>query len=326
MQKKKVAVLRGGPSSEYEVSLKTGASVLKNLPSKYQGIDVLIDKQGVWHIDGLPIDPEKLHLRADVAFNAMHGEYGEDGKVQKILELWNMPFTGSKSLASAIGMNKVLTKEIFKQNNIKTPYHKVIEKKEVENITKKANELFKTFIQPSVVKPIGAGSSVGVSIVRKVEDMEEALKKAFQYGEKVLLEEMIDGKEATVGVLENFRGKSIYSLLPVEIVPQKDQKFFDFESKYSDTKGAEEKCPGNFSKDETKELEKLAVLVHQAIGARHYSRTDFMVHPRRGIFALEINTLPGLTPQSLLPKEIEAIGSSYGELLEHLIELAISGK
>ncbi len=320
-QKKKVAVLRGGPSSEYEVSLKTGASVLKNLPEKYIGIDVLIDKDGVWHIDGFPVDPKNLHLKADVAFIAMHGKYGEDGTVQKILETWHMPFTGSKALASAIGMNKALAKDVFTKHGIKTPRHKLLRKELLTDIKKIAHELYTTFTQPSVVKPATAGSSVGVSLVYSLKDMEAALEKAKEHGD-ILIEELIKGKEATVGVLEKFRGKDFYSLIPVEIRPR-SQSFFDYEAKYSDTAGADEICPGTFSRQETEELERLAVAVHKALGARHYSRTDFMVHPKRGIFALEINTLPGLTAQSLLPKEMIAVGSSYGELLEHLIELAL---
>lgn len=321
MKKKRVAILRGGPSSEYEVSLKTGASVLKNLPEKYEGIDLLVDKEGVWHIGGVPIHPKDLMSKADVVFNAMHGEYGEDGKVQKILETFHIPFTGSKSLASAIGMNKALSKDFFKKHGIKTALHKVLEKKDYT--PKTAGEIFKTFPQPSVVKPMSAGSSFGVSIVHSAEEMADALKKAFSVGESVLIEEMIKGKEATCGVLEKFRGKDFYSLIPVEIVPRKDQTFFDFESKYSDEKGAEEKCPGTFSSKESEELQKLAIEAHKAIGARHYSRSDFIVSPKRGIYILEINTLPGLTSASLLPKEIKAVGSSYMELLEHLIELAL---
>lgn len=316
-------MLRGGPSSEYDISLKTGASVLKNLPPKYKGIDVLIDKLGVWHIDGIPIHPKDFHLKADVAFNAMHGEYGEDGTVQRILEMFSIPFTGSKSFASALGMNKALTKEIFKRNKIKTPVHKVLVRDEIKDLATEAQNLFKTFPQPSVVKPASAGSSVGVSIVSKMNEMLPSLEKAFKVGEKIIIEEYIKGKEATCGVLEHFRGKEIYSLLPVEIVPLEHQKFFDYESKYSAESGAGEICPGNFTKKESEEIQRLAEEVHRAIGARHYSRTDFMVHPKRGIYALEINTLPGLTSTSLLPKEIEAVGSSYEELLEHLIELAM---
>jgi D-alanine-D-alanine ligase len=306
------------------VSLKTGESVLKNLPDHYEGIDVFIDKKGVWHIGGIPIEPANLHKRADVAFIAMHGEYGEDGTVQRLLENLHMPFTGSGSLASAIGMNKILSKDFFKKNGIKTPVHKVITKENYDANT--AAEIWKTFPQPSVVKPADKGSSVGVSIVHSLPEMKVALEKAFMLSDNVLVEECIAGKEATCGVIESFRGKDHYPLFTIEIVPQKHQTFFDYESKYSSESGADEICPGRFTKEETAELQRLAVEAHKAVNARHYSRTDFMVHPKRGIYTLEINTLPGMTSASLLPKAIKAVGSSYGELLDHLIQLALKKK
>lgn len=320
-RKTKVAVLRGGPSSEYEVSLKTGAGVLANLPEHYEGIDILIDKKGVWHIGGLPFDPRHLSKRADVAFVAMHGEYGEDGTVQRLLENLHMPFTGSGSLASAMGMNKHLAKKIFKDRGIRTPVHKVISKKDYGGHT--AKELWTTFTQPSVIKPANSGSSVGVTLAYSLKDVEEGLKKAFAVSDKVIIEELIKGREATCGVLEDFRGEKIYSLFPIEIVPKKHQKFYDYESKYSNETGADHICPGNFSKKESEEIARMAALIHKAIGARHYSRSDFIVHPKRGVYALEINTLPGLTPTSLIPDEMKAAGSSYAELLDHLIQLAL---
>ncbi len=323
-RKTKVAVLRGGPSSEYEVSLKTGAGVLANLPEHYEGIDILIDKKGFWHLGGLPFDPKHLHKRAEVAFIAMHGEYGEDGTVQRLLESLHVPFTGSGSFASALGMNKHLAKKVFKDHGIKTPVHKVISKKDYGPNT--AKELWTTFIQPSVIKPANAGSSVGVTLAHSLKDIKEGLEKAFEISDKVIVEELIKGREATCGVIQGFRGKDHYALMTVEIVPQKHQKFFDYESKYSNESGANEICPGNFSRTETEEIQRMAVAIHKAIGAGHYSRSDFMVHPKRGVYALEINTLPGLTPNSLLPKEMIAVGSSYSELLDHLIKLALGAR
>jgi len=323
-RKTKVAVLRGGPSSEYEVSLKTGAGVLANLPEHYEGIDILIDKKGVWHIGGLPFDPKHLHKRAEVAFIAMHGEYGEDGTVQRLLEQMHVPFTGSGSFASALGMAKHLAKKVFKDHNIKTPVHRVISKKDYTEHT--AKELWTTFTQPSVIKPSTAGSSVGVTLAHSLADVKEGLEKAFAVADKVLVEELIKGREATCGVLEKFRGQDIYPLFPIEIVPQKHQKFYDSESKYSSDEGALHICPGNFTKEESAEITRMAQAIHKAIGARHYSRSDFMVHPKRGVYALEINTLPGLTPTSLLPDAMKAAGSSYSELLDHLIKLALKGE
>ncbi|MES2059812.1 MAG: D-alanine--D-alanine ligase [Patescibacteria group bacterium] len=318
--KTRVAVLRGGPSSEYEVSLKTGAGVLQNLPEHYEAIDVLIDKKGVWHIAGLPFDPINLHKKADVAFNAMHGEYGEDGTVQTLLENIGMPFTGSGSLASAIGMNKHLAKKIFIDFGIKTPLHKVLNREDLHEHT--VHEIWTTFTQPSVIKPANAGSSVGVTIAHSLADIKEGLEKAFAVSDKVLIEEFIKGKEATCGVLEDFRGEDIYPLFPIEIVPQ-TQAFYDYESKYDADKVADHICPGRFSKSEHEEIKRLAILAHKSINARHYSRSDFIIHPKRGVYLLEINTLPGLTPTSLIPDEMRAVGSSYSELLDHVIKLAL---
>lgn len=170
----RVAVLRGGPSSEYEVSLKTGASVLKHLPSHYEALDVFIDKKGVWHIKGIPVTPITIHRRADVVFNALHGEYGEDGTVQRILETLHIPFTGSGSLASAIGMNKALAKEYFIKHNIKTPLFKVVDKKDYIPL-ETALDIHKTFPQPCVIKPVNGGSSVATSIAKTVKEIDTAL-------------------------------------------------------------------------------------------------------------------------------------------------------
>jgi D-alanine-D-alanine ligase len=315
----KVAVLRGGPSGEYDVSLKTGATVLKHLPQKYEPYDVWIDKQGHWHRQGIAMKPNHALRSIDVVFNALHGEYGEDGKVQRDLDQLGIPYTGAGSLASAIGMNKILSKEQFKKAGIKTPIYKVLEV--TDDLDDKIVELFRTFPHPAVVKPATSGSSLGVSIVHTLAELREGVKNAFQYARKVLIEEYIKGKEATCGVVDNFRGKDIYALIPVEIVPQ-DKKFFDYEAKYQGK--SQEICPPkSFTHDQKRELEELAVKVHQALNLRHYSRTDFIVSPKRGIYVLEVNTLPGLTSESLLPKSLHAVGMKLPDFFDHVLSLAL---
>jgi D-alanine-D-alanine ligase len=200
------------------------------------------------------------------------------------------------------------------------PVHKVLLKKDYN--PKMAHKLWTTFIQPSVVKPHNLGSSVGVSIVRSLPEMKEALEKVFALSEKAIIEEYIKGREATAGVLEDFRGEEIYPLFPIEIVPQ-TQVFYDYESKYDAAKTAKHICPGNFSARENEDIKQMSILAHKAINAKHYSRSDFIVHPKRGVYLLEINTLPGLTATSLIPDEMRAIGSSYSELLDHVIKLAL---
>lgn len=295
---------------------------MKNLPEKYSPVDVFIDKSGVWHIQGIPHEPHQALKKIDVAFNAMHGEYGEDGKVQKILDTFSIPYTGSKTLASALGMNKVLAKKIFKSHNIKTPYFKVESKN--EDIDKIASKLFNTFSIPAVVKPISSGSSVGVSIAYDFQDLKKALVKAFEYSETVLVEEYIKGREATCGVVDKFRGDDFYSLLPIEILKPEKSDFFDYEAKYCGS--SQEICPGNFSQSEKQAIQDLAISAHKALGLRHYSRSDFIISPRRGIYILEVNTLPGLTEESLLPKSLNAIGCSMSDFLDHLITMALKGE
>lgn len=322
MSKIRVAVLRGGPSSEYDVSLITGGSVLKALKDKYHTKDILIDKAGVWHMHGIPVQPEKVCRESDVVFNAMHGQYGEDGKVQQILNQFSVPYTGSEAFPSAVAMNKQMTKDVFRRHGIKTPLGLVFdEEKSSDDI---AHDAFNKISPPWIVKPASGGSSVGASIARNYCELGRAVIKAFGYGDKVLVEEFIAGKEATCGVIDNFRGKRTYALFPVEIIKPNARDFFDYECKYDGT--TREICPGNFRRNESEAIQEMAVRIHDAMGLRHYSRSDFIIHPRRGVFALEVNTLPGLTPESLFPKSIKAVGCSYENFLDHLIGLALNVK
>jgi len=315
-----VAVLRGGPSSEYDVSLVTGAAVLSYLPEKYKVYDILIDKKGIWHREGMPRTPEKALHGIDVVINAMHGEFGEDGKVQHILDGLNVPYTGSKAVSSSLGMNKMLSKKAFIEAKIMTPESLYVEVG--DNLEADAEEIFMTFPMPAVIKPNAAGSSVGVSLAHDRDSLLAGLKKANEISNRILIERYIEGNEATCGVIENFRGKDFYTLLPVEIIPQKDQTFFDYESKYHESKGAQEICPGNFDQKTTELIQNMAMNAHKILGMRHYSRSDFIVSPQ-GVYILETNSLPGLTSQSLLPKSLVAVGSSLPEFLEHLVELAM---
>ncbi len=320
MSKIKVGVLRGGPSAEYEISLLTGENVLKHLPKeKYEVSDLLWTKDGVLHRNGFPEPPRKIFKAVDVIFNALHGEYGEDGRVQRELELHGVPYTGSGPLASAVAMKKHLAKEIFERAGLKIPRGVLISQD--DDLEKKAGETAKTTPPFWVVKPAGRGSSVGTTIARSLPELLTGLKEALKYDKKALVEECVAGREATCGVLENFRREQLYALPVIEIVPPAG-RFFDYEVKYNG--GTREICPGRFDRETSRKLQEAAVLAHQVLGCRHYSRSDFIVSPKRGIFALETNTLPGLTSQSLLPKAAEAVGLSFPRLLDHFITLALN--
>ena len=316
--KTRVAVLRGGPSSEYDVSLKTGGEVLKARPSMYEGIDVLVGQDGTWHVAGLQKTPEEALRNVDVAFIALHGPYGEDGKVQRVLESLGVPFVGSGALASAVSMNKHATKGALAKikDKVKMAAHRIFTREEIKE--KGPHAIFREIFHPSVVKPLSTGSSVGITVVNSFLDLEKALEKALEHGDEVMIEEFIDGREATCGVIDGFRGQDRYALLPVEIIPHDEAPFFDYEAKYSGK--SREICPGNFDEATKRAIQEATLAVHEELGLRHYSRSDFIVHPKRGVYFLEVNTLPGLTSESLFPKSVAAVGSSLPEFLDHVIK------
>jgi len=329
MEKTRVGVLRGGTSSEYDVSLKTGDAVLRNLPgNKYFPVDILVTKDGTWHIDGKPTDLVKVARRVDVVFNALHGEYGEDGKVQRLFEHFGIPFTGSRALPSALGMNKMLSKEIFRKNGLKTAVHVLVPSKRMNEDIEDDDalqflvfEIMGVVPLPLVAKPVSGGSSVSTFIVHNASELVGAIERLAKTDWDILFEEFIAGKEATCAVIDSFRGRESYSLLPVEIRPPAHKTFFDYEAKYGG--GSEEVVPGNFSREESHAIQNMAKLAHQALGLRHYSRSDFILG-KDGIYILETNTLPGLTEQSLLPKSLHAVGATLPEFLEHVVTLAMN--
>ncbi|MEK7144868.1 MAG: D-alanine--D-alanine ligase [Patescibacteria group bacterium] len=314
-----VGVLRGGPSKEHDVSLKTGAAMLANLPEeRYTTRDIYIDRQGVWHDRGRPTPPERILRQLDVVLNGLHGEYGEDGEVQRLLEQFGVPYAGTKSFGSYLAMHKVMAKMHAKEAGLLTPESRYIER--LEDSEEGAGDAVRSFSQPVVVKPVGWGSSVGVSIVGGYASVLAAVQKLFADGApSVLIEEYIKGKEATVGVVEGLRGEALYALLPVEIVPPSGE-FFNYTNKYDGS--TREIIPGNFSRVAAEELQRAAKVIHRALGLRHYSRSDFIATPK-GIYYLETNTLPGLTTESLLPKSLAAVGVSFSDFLSHLINLAL---
>lgn len=320
--KYKVAVLRGGPSSEYEISLRTGRSVIENLKNRHNVMDVVIDMHGDWYYNGKNVAPAEVLSNVDVVFNAMHGEYGEDGKVQQILEQINVPFTGPKAFSAMQAIKKDHARKIFHELGLKTPLAAIVEK--TYDIEKVAYEVFRKMSMPLILKPLDKGSSLGIKVVKDFRSFVDSLSALFVHTEKVLVEEYVKGKEATVGVIEDFRGQEIYPLFPTEIILPEGKEFFD----YDDKMNAQIKnvCPGCFSKAENEVLQKAAIAAHRGLGLRHYSRSDFIVHPKRGVFILETNSLPGLGENALICKSLGSCGSSFDEFLDHILDLATRRK
>lgn len=314
-----VGVLRGGPSREHEVSLKSGAAILANLPEeRFATRDIYIDKSGQWHDRGRPTAPERILRQLDVVLIGLHGEYGEDGEVQKLLERFGVPYAGADSLGSYLAMHKLMAKMRAKEAGLLTPEFRHLEHTtDSEAIVR---DIIRNFHQPVIVKPVGWGSSVGVSIVGGYAPLLAAVERLFAEGApSILVEEYIRGKEATAGVVEGLRGEALYALPAIEIIPPEGD-FFSYGAKYSGQ--SREICPGNFSRVTAEELRRTAKVMHRALGLRHYSRSDFIVAPK-GVYYLETNTLPGLTTESLLPKSLAAVGVPFPDFLSHLVNLAL---
>jgi len=308
----------GGPSHEHEVSLKSARKVASGLhPEHYEANTVLIDKKGKW-----AVHPEDLLDLADVAFIAMHGTYGEDGTVQSMLDAAGIPYTGSNALSSALAMNKFLSGQLFRTHGLATPLTFLVSKKDWEDDPVKAMMPFRQYLTfPFVVKPNNNGSSVGVYIVKNREGFEEAMRKIFTFSREALIQALIRGREVTCGVLDQGWSGTAYPLLPTEIIP-KTSHFFDYDAKY--TPGAsEEQTPAHISDSLTKEIQRAAVAAHTIVGAKGFSRTDMIIDSHGNAIVLEINTIPGLTEESLLPKAALATGISFDELLHRIIQAAL---
>ncbi len=322
MKKRNVAVIRGGPSEEYEVSLRTGSSVMDALRgTEYVVTDITITRGGEWLVEGRVRTPDQALAATDVVFNALHGAYGEDGQLQRILDRLGIRYTGSGAYASAVAMNKALTKNHLRETDILLPPHMRLTKEGVNDLSRTAHTVSELFGPMYVVKPISGGSSIGTVIARNTSELASALETAFTTYDEVLVERYIQGREATIGVVEGYRGERLYKLPAIEIVPPSEAEFFAADVKYNGSTA--EICPGRFTQAEKDEIARIGALVHQELGLRHYSRTDVIVADD-GVYFLEVNTLPGLTATSLLPVAIGAVGGTYKEFVLHLLDQALA--
>jgi D-alanine-D-alanine ligase len=291
----KLVVMLGGPSAEREVSLKSGAGVVKALRSR--GHEVV-------ELD--PREPWKLPEDTDAVFLALHGTYGEDGTVQSELEKLGVPYTGCDAAASRIGFDKFLTKQRCVDAGVPTAKFVVVDSPEAPWPA--------GWEPPVVLKPVRQGSSVGLQFVERVADWNRALAEALRYDSRVLVEEKIIGRECTVGILGN-------QTLPVAEV-RISTAINDYTTKYSPGL-SETICPAEFDETTTRRIQQAALAAFKAIGARDYSRVDVMVRPNGDPVVLEVNTLPGMTELSLLPRAAAAVGLGYAELCERMVEMAL---
>ena len=306
----RVGVLMGGYSSERPISLKSGTAVfeaLKQSGCQVSALDITAeDENEISQLIG--------QAKIDVAFIALHGRLGEDGTIQAILEHLKIPYTGSGVKASQLALNKSLAQQIFQQNNLPVPKHVVLSPDDKSSAEQVINQLGGL---PIVVKPTCEGSSIGVTVVRTPQQFSEALAAAFQYGPEVLIERFIEGKELTVGILGD-------EFLPViEIRPK--NPFFDFKAKYQSGM-TEYIIPAQISEKVAQQVGQTALKAHRVLGCRDFSRVDVMLNGSGNFYILEINTIPGFTSTSLLPKAAKQAGLEFAQLCLLLIQMAYEKK
>ena len=298
MKNRRIAVLMGGASSEREISLKSGNCVLKAL------------KEAQLNATAFDVNrelPDRLiKEKINLVFIALHGKPGEDGTIQGMLDILNIPYTGSGVLASALSMDKIASKRLFQIGGIPTPEFRVMSKGKCHI------NPFKNF--PIVVKPSTEGSTIGVSIVKNENEFKKALETAFRYDDNIICEKYIDGKEITVGILGE-------EALPViEIIPKSG--FYDFNAKYM-KKFTDFVVPANLQREKSAKIKQIALKANKVLGCYGMSRVDMKLDCKLNPYVLEINTIPGLTETSLLPKAAQVAGISFMELCLKLLDSAI---
>lgn len=332
----KIAVLLGGTSPERDVSLVSGIAMtraLKEIGHEVEAIDCAYGNQIIENLNkdlshaiaSTPSEIENqkekldrnilttvdyiMQKNFDLVFNGLHGGYGENGQLQALLEMCHIPYTGSDSFASALGMNKHFSKIIFEKNGIPTPAWLLIGKDQEADA-----EAIKKIGFPVVVKPNDQGSTVGLTIVRAMDGIEAALHKAFNYSECALIEEYISGKELTVSILGQ------QALPVIEIIPESG--LYDYESKYQTGK-TRYICPAEIPNEKTKDMQQYGLRAYNSISCEDYARADFRMSENGEIFCLEVNSLPGMTPNSLVPKAAKAAGLDFNQLIKKIANSAL---
>lgn len=331
IDKLNIALIVGGASPEREISKATGLEIYKSLKDDYNiklidpafgaeqpgdDYDYFYSKDNGTIAKKNYIDSINLEIfdKIDLAILALHGQYGEDGVVQSLLDLRDIKYTGSGQLASALSMDKAASKILFQHFDVKTPKWFLVLDKD-ENLDLIDSKIKKFFGYPCIVKPNNQGSTIGLSVCKDATQLKESLNKAFKYSGKTLIEEFIDGRELTVGIIGN------HTLPVLEIIPK--HQIFDYDCKYLDGMSKYE-VPAKISGKTRKHLQQQALLAFNSLGCKNYGRVDFRMNYKEETYCLEVNTLPGMTAHSLVPKMAEAEGISFKELIENIITDALS--
>ena len=311
--KTRVAVIYGGRSGEHEISIRSAQSIMAGLDrARYEVVEYFIDKEGKW--SPRPIQPEPgAHPEIDVVFPVLHGTFGEDGTVQGLLELADLPYVGAAVLASSLSMDKEMMKRVCAERGLPVVEYVSLTRHELNS-----EPICKQFDFPVFVKPANLGSSVGISKVHNRAELEPALRLAAEFDRKIIVERAIQGRELECAVLGN---DDPVASLPCEILPSKE--FYDYEDKYLLDR-AQFRLPAELTGSQTAELRRLAVECCRAVACEGMARVDFLLESASGKFYInEINTIPGFTSISMYPKMWEQTGLSFSALLDRLIDLAL---
>lgn len=313
-EKLNVAVVRGGQSTEYDASLKSGHAVQVALEAEHHIHDVFVDKRGVWHRRGVAVMPEKALHGIDVVFNAMHGTYGEDGSLQKTLISLGVPYTGADAFASSIALDRARTREALKKiPGVRLPSHHVVSHYEGLHYGEKSKEIFSFFGPPYIVKALKGGTHEHVRTAKTLHDLPHAIRHvATATNDNVIVEQFERGIYVSCHVIAGFRGKEYYTTVP-------SQKVYDSGLHVSAT------APANITSAIKSRVEEAAQYVHKTLNLGHVSESHFIVF-EKSIFFLNVDTSPLLTTASPLLVSLEAVGSSLKEYAEHLMHEALTTK
>lgn len=308
---KRIGVIRGGRGGYYNESLASGKNILDAITvSGHAKADILVDKNGDWHLNGLEITPMDLEREVDVVFNALHKSYHHSDNTLSTLEKLNIPVTGSYKLAHSVANNRSLSKTVAWQHGLSVPVALIVTRGEYLNLAVK--DIFNTLSGKLVLKPVGGSIGADVEIVNGIANLMAKLEEMLTTYPEVIVEEFISGKEALVPVIENFRGKDYYTPFPVEIVRKNERE------KYL--------SPGFFSDSQKLELARLAEKMHKAINARHYSMSRFVIHPSGRIYFIKKESHPSLSPDSPLMQSLASVGCTPSQFVDHVTNLALSRK
>lgn len=343
-KKKHIVVLMGGPSLEHDVSLHTGEQIVAYLDPRYYDVTpVIITKKREWIVpmswmkskrisDTIKVGQqqglEMVALHADAVFIALHGAFGEDGTIQCLLDAYDIPYTGSEVLASALAMDKIKSSYLFRDAHMHVPLFHTCSIEEIKHINiKQIKKYIHELGLPLVIKPSNQGSSIGVSIARDLKDIKKALEIAKKYSPYVMIQQFIEGKEITCGVIDRIEhGKALaIPLPPLEIIPRKGA-FYDYASKYEDAGSDHLLASSRISAHIVHTIQDMALRAHRLIGCLSFSRSDFIIGKDGTIYILEINTIPGMTSTSLLPQAAQMAGIDFSNLLDIIVTNTLKKK